>query len=268
MCKESRRFSVNKLLELALEASRDAGFAIMHYYRQTLNVQYKPDGSPLTLADQAAHRVIADRLAGSGLGVVSEESENIHLPGERYWLVDPLDGTKDFLDGNDEFTVNIALINQGRPVLGVVYAPAIDSLYWGANDMGAWLIRNGSEAALSLHPRSASLRMAVSRFHDHPDVDFFAVQNGVTERVAIGSALKYGLLAAGEVDVFPRLVGSSEWDTAAGQAVLEAADGHLLNWHTGQALQYGKPRRRNPRLLGLRAPYRYEEFQLDRKSVV
>lgn len=234
----------------------------MRYYQQTLTVQHKQDGSPLTLADQAAHRVIAGHLLDSGLVFVSEEGEDLHLAAERYWLVDPLDGTKDFLAGNGEFTVNIALVDQGRPVLGVVFAPAINELYWGAEGMGAWRIREGVEAALSAHARSASLRMAVSRFHDHPDVDVFAAQNGIAERVAIGSALKYGLLAAGEVDVFPRLVGSSEWDTAAGQAVLEAAGGQVLDWHTGKALQYGKPRRRNPRLLALRAPYRREEFQL------
>jgi 3'(2'), 5'-bisphosphate nucleotidase len=253
---------VDKWLELALEAAREAGVAIMRYYPQTLTVQYKQDGSPLTLADQAAHRVIADRLEGSGLVVVSEEGEDLYLAAERYWLVDPLDGTKDFLAGNGEFTVNIALVDQGRPVLGVVFAPAINELYWGAEGMGAWRIREGAAAALSAHARSASFRMAVSRFHDHPDVDIFAAQNGIVERVAIGSALKYGLLAAGEVDVFPRLVGSSEWDTAAGQAVLNAAGGQVLDWHTGKALEYGKPRRRNPRLLALRAPYRQEEFQL------
>jgi 3'(2'), 5'-bisphosphate nucleotidase len=104
--------------------------------------------------------------------------------------------------------------------------------------------------------------MAISRFHDHPDVDVFAAQNRIVQRVAIGSALKYGLLAAAEVDVFPRLVGSSEWDTAAGQAVLEAAGGQVLDWHTGKALQYGKPRRRNPRLLALRGPYQRETFKL------
>lgn len=253
---------MDKWLELALEAAQEAGAAIMRYYQQTLTVQHKPDGSPLTLADQAAHRVIADRLVDSGLVVVSEEGEDLHLAAERYWLVDPLDGTKDFLAGNGEFTVNIALVDQGRPVLGVVFAPAINALYWGAEGKGAWRIRGGAGVALSAHARSASLRMAVSRFHDHPDVGVFAAQNGITERVAIGSALKYGLLADGEVDVFPRLVGSSEWDTAAGQAVLEAAGGQVLDWHTGKALQYGKPRRRNPRLLALRAPYRQDEFKL------
>lgn len=253
---------MNKWLELALEAAREAGAAVLPYYQQKLTVQHKVDGSPLTLADQAAHRLIADRLLGSGVIVVSEEGEDLHLAAERYWLVDPLDGTKDFLAGNGEFTVNIALVEQGRPVLGVVFAPAVNEFYWGAEGKGSGRIREGAAAPLSAQARSASLRMAVSRFHDHPDVDVFADRNGITERVAIGSALKYGLLAAGEVDVFPRLVGSSEWDTAAGQAVLESAGGQVLDWHTGKALRYGKPRRRNPRLLALRAPYRRQEFQL------
>ena len=253
---------MGKWLELALEAAQGAGVAIMRYYPQTLTLQHKQDGSPLTVADQAAHSVIAGHLADSGLVVISEEGEDLHLAAERYWLVDPLDGTKDFLAANGEFTVNIALVAQGRPVLGVVFAPAINTYYWGAEGMGAWRIRKGAAEALSVHARTSSIRMSASRFHDHPDVDFFAAQNGITERVAIGSAFKYGMLAAGEVDVFPRLVGSSEWDTAAGQAVLEAAGGQVLDWHTGEALVYGKPRRRNPRLLALRAPYRREEFQL------
>lgn len=109
---------MDKWLELALEAAREAGVAIMRYYSQTLTVKYKQDGSPLTLADQAAHRVIADCLEGSGLVVVSEEGEDLYLAAERNWLVDPLDGIKDFLAGNGEFTVNIALVDQGRPVLG------------------------------------------------------------------------------------------------------------------------------------------------------
>ena len=253
---------MDKQLELAIEAAREAGNVVMNHYQQMLAVQLKQDGSPLTLADQDAHSLIFDCLTDYGLVVVSEEAEDLHIAAERYWLVDPLDGTKDFLAGNGEFTVNIALVDQGRPVLGVVLAPAINSLYWGAEGKGAWRIREGETTALYAPPRSTSLRMAVSRFHDHPDVDIFAARNCINERVAIGSALKYCLLASGEVDVFPRLVGSSEWDTAAGQAVLEAAGGQVLEWHTGEALHYGKPRRRNPRLLALRAPYGREEFKL------
>lgn len=253
---------MDKLLELAIEAARGAGTAVMSYYQQALTVEHKQDGSPLTLADQAAHRVISDQLSDSGLALVSEEGEDLHLDAERYWLVDPLDGTKDFLAGNGEFTVNIALIDQGRPVLGVVFAPAVDDLYWGGDGMGAWRLRRGVATALLPQAQSSTCRMAVSRFHDHPDVDVFAADNGIGRRVAVGSALKYGLLAASEVDVFPRLVGSSEWDTAAGQAVLEAAGGHVLDWQTGASLRYGKPKRRNPRLLAMRAPYRYKEFKL------
>jgi 3'(2'), 5'-bisphosphate nucleotidase len=253
---------VDKVLELALEAARLAGSAILRYYQQPLPVAHKQDGSPLTLADQAAHLAIARHLSHSGVTIVSEEGRDLHLDAERYWLVDPLDGTKDYLAGNGEFTVNIALVDQGRPVLGVVFAPALDEVYWGAEDLGAWRVRNGAETALLPQAQAPVCRMAVSRFHDHPDVGVFAAQNEIEERVAIGSALKYGLLAASEVDIFPRLVGSSEWDTAAGQAVLEAAGGQVLDWRTGKPLQYGKPRRRNPRLLAMRAPYRREAFKL------
>lgn len=253
---------MDKLLALALEAARLAGNAILSHYQQPLSVAHKQDGSPLTLADQAAHLAIVRHLAHSGVTIVSEEGEDLHLDAERYWLVDPLDGTKDFLAGNGEFTVNIAVVDQGQPVLGVVFAPVLGDLYWGAKDLGAWRVRNGAETALLPQSQSPACRMAVSRFHDHRDVDVFVTMNEIEQRVAIGSALKYGLLAAAEVDVFPRLVGSSEWDTAAGQAVLEAAGGQVLDWQTGKTLHYGKPRRRNPRLLALRAPYCREEFQL------
>ncbi len=253
---------MDNFLNLALKAAHEAGIAIMHYYPQSLTVNYKQDFSPLTLADQAAHQIITARLVDSGLVVVSEEGDNLHMNAERFWLVDPLDGTKDFLARNGDFTVNISLVYGERPVLGVVFAPATNTFFWGAEGMGAWQIRDGAETALSPHARSALLRMAVSRFHDHPDVDVFAEKNLITERVAIGSALKYCMLATGDIDVFPRLVGSSEWDTAAGQAVLEAAGGYVLDWHTGKSLKYGKPGRRNPRLLALRAPYHQNEFQL------
>lgn len=262
MCKELSPCSLNKLLELAIGAARQAGCVAMRYYRQAIVVERKQDGSPLTLADQEAHQVIVSQLAETGLIVVSEEGEDMRLAAERYWLVDPLDGTKDFLARNDEFTINIALVDQSRPVLGVIYAPAFDDLFWGVVGMGAQRIRQTVSTPLKIHARAPSCRMAVSRFHDHPDVEAFAAQNGIRKRVAIGSALKYGLLAAAEVDVFPRLVGSSEWDTAAGQAIVEAVGGAVLDWNTGQPLRYGKKHRRNPRLLSIRAPYNLAEFNL------
>jgi 3'(2'), 5'-bisphosphate nucleotidase len=202
------------------------------------------------------------QLAPSDINIVSEEGREPQIDSERYWLVDPLDGTKDFLACNGEFTINIAMIDQKRPILGVIFAPAIGDLYWGAEGMGSWRIRGGAHTALVQQEEASSCRMAVSRFHDHPDVEIFASENRIVHRVAIGSALKYGLLAAAEVDVFPRLVGSSEWDTAAGQAVLEFAGGCVLDWNMGKPLKYGKPHRRNPKLLSFRAPYRRNQFKI------
>ena len=154
------------------------------------------------------------------------------------------------------------MIEQSEPLLGVVFAPALGEIYLEGRGLGAWRGHQQMQVPLAPKGRSIACRMAVSRFHDHSDVDLFAVSNRITERVAVGSALKYSHLAAGDVDVFLRLVGCSEWDTAAGQAVLEAAGGQVLNWHTGLPFHYGKPNRRNPRLLSIRAPYCREEFQL------
>ena len=251
-----------ELLQSAIEAARQAGQAILGHYRKIGSVQMKDDGSPLTLADLAAHQGIVGALSGSGISVVSEESGDLYMSAVRYWLVDPLDGTKDFLAANDEFTVNIALIEDARPVLGVVLAPALDEMYAGGPSISSWREKHGVRTSCTRAVKSETCRMAVSRFHNHPDVDLFAAANGIAERTAIGSALKYGRLATAEVDFFPRLVGSSEWDTAAGQAVLEGAGGQVLDWGTGEPLCYGKPRRRNPRLLSIRSPYVYTDFIL------
>ena len=251
-----------ELFELAIVAARHAGNVILGHYCRGDEIKIKGDGSPLTLADQAAHKAIAAVLGDSGIPVVSEEGNDLLMDARCYWLVDPLDGTKDFIAANDEFTVNIALIDEGQPVLGVVFAPALDEMYAGQSGIGSWCEKAGIRTDCQPAGKTATCRMAVSRFHDHPDVDVFATANGIGNRVAIGSALKYGRLATAEIDVFPRLVGSSEWDTAAGQAVLEGAGGHVLDWHTGQALCYGKPMRRNPRLLSIRAPFNFTDFQL------
>ena len=251
-----------ELLELAIVAARQAGDVILSHYRRVDEIKVKDDGSPLILADKAAHKAIVAVLGDSGIPVVSEEGDDLFMDARRYWLVDPLDGTKDFIAENDEFTVNVALIDDGRPVLGVVFAPALRELYAGQSGIGSWYEKAGIRFDCQPAVKTAACRMAVSRFHDHPEVDIFAVANGIGNSVAMGSALKYGRLATAEIDVFPRLVGSSEWDTAAGQAVLEGAGGQVLDWHTGQALCYGKPRRRNPRLLSIRAPYNFTDFQL------
>jgi 3'(2'), 5'-bisphosphate nucleotidase len=253
---------MDKLLELAASAARKAGAVILEHYHHGMSIEYKLDKSPFTTADMLAHEIIIDYLKISNIPIVSEEGEYLQINENKYWLIDPLDGTKDFLSKNDEFTVNIALIENHRPVLGVLFAPAIGDLYWGAKHQGSWRIRENISTKLIPKKESIYCRMAISRFHNHPDVETFAFMNNINNLKPIGSALKYGLLAASEIDIFPRLVGSSEWDTAAGQAVLEEAGGQVLNWHTGESLTYGKKGRRNTRILALRSPYTYEKFKL------
>jgi 3'(2'), 5'-bisphosphate nucleotidase len=193
--------------------------------------------------------------------VVSEEAPEPKSTGEYYWLVDPLDGTKDFLAHNDEFAINIALIHGDRALLGGIYAPALDELYFGIVGNFAWCEKLGSRLPCIDTPITDKLYMAVSRFHDHPGTSIFAGANGVTKKIPVGASLKYGRLAMGEIDVYPRLVGTSEWDTAAGQAILEAAGGEIIDWVTGLPLAYGKPGRRNGQFLAFRKPYRVDLFK-------
>jgi len=251
-----------ELIDLALEAASVAKSEILSVYKNDSQYKVKKNGSPLTIADKLAHNSINNILSKSNIPIVSEEGDSLHLGEDTYWLVDPLDGTKDFLDMNDEFTINIALIRNKKPVLGVVSAPALDELYVGSIEKFGYIVKNGKKTALKIKEKSQNMSMAVSRFHDHPDVDKFSEMNNINNKIQMGSALKLCRLAAGEVDVYPRLVGSSEWDIAAGQAVLEAVDGFVFDWDTGKGLEYGKIGRRNPRLLSVRSPYRFKDFAL------
>jgi 3'(2'), 5'-bisphosphate nucleotidase len=249
-------------LVLAVESAKKAGVKILNFYGDQGEVKSKIDGSPLTHADCASHDLLTEALSSTGIPIVSEEGESLRLEVDTYWLIDPLDGTKDFLAQNDEFTVNIALVQNAKPIMGVIHAPALGETYAGGIDHSPWFEKNGDRSLLGSIPKSKNCRMAVSRFHDHPDVGVFAKINQIEKRIEVGSALKYGLLARGEVDVVPRLVGSSEWDVAAGQAIVESAGGRVLDWHTTIPLSYGKLGRRNPRLLSFRSPYHLSDFTL------
>jgi 3'(2'), 5'-bisphosphate nucleotidase len=252
---------VNDLCELALHAARMGGAAILSVYRETLDVEFKGDGSPLTLADQMSHRAICEVLAPTGIPLVSEEGDDLLLDATRYWLVDPLDGTKDFLAGNDEFTVNVALVQDGFPVFGVLYAPALGQLYFGHASLEVWRELAGIRETLTPLAGKSSLRMVTSRFHDAPDSNSFAVLNGVGQRIPIGSTLKFGRLACADADVYPRLceyirVGYGGWPGCAGgrgRSGYRLADrGHL---------SYGKLRRRNGGFLAFREPYAFKQFK-------
>jgi 3'(2'), 5'-bisphosphate nucleotidase len=228
-----------------LDIARQAGAAILEVYHQDFAVQHKGDESPLTAADLASHRVIVTRLGQltPELPVLSEEGADIPFDTrsgwQRYWLIDPLDGTREFVKRNGEFTVNIALIDDGRPVLGIVHVPVTGVSYVGEVGEGAWKI-DGKDHASPIEvrrQRPPTVRVAGSRSHAGDSLKRFLDQLGSHEIVSMGSSLKLCLVAEGAADVYPRLGPTSEWDTAAAQAVVEAAGGQVTDTE-GQPLRY------------------------------
>ena len=225
------------LLPELVTIARRAGDAILDVYAGDIDVTMKDDFSPLTQADIASHQVIKAalaRLATSDIPLLSEESADIPFQTRRqwyeYWLVDPLDGTKEFINRNGEFTVNIALVRDGRPVLGVVHVPVRGQSYFGAVGSGAW--RQDADqppVAISTRRPPAALPVVVgSRSHANPQLEAALAPIGAHAMVNMGSSLKFCLVAEGAADLYPRLGLTSEWDTAAAQAVVEAAGGQVL----------------------------------------
>jgi 3'(2'), 5'-bisphosphate nucleotidase len=232
-----------------------AGARIMAVYG-TAQAETKADGSPVTEADLAAHRVILDGLARDcpGIAVVSEEDAAHRTPDPResFILVDPLDGTREFISRNGEFTVNIALIEGGRPVAGVVVAPALGRLWVGALGAGARRRATGDAGWQPIGcraPLADGVVCVASRSHRDATTDAFLAGQTVAGLRSVGSSLKFCLVAEGEADIYPRFGPTMEWDTAAGQAVLEAAGGHVLT-PDGEPFRYGKPGWRNGPFIG------------------
>ena len=229
--------------------AREAGAAIMAHYDHDCRLDDKSDASPLTAADLAADKIICAglRVAYSDIDLVTEEQSDTHVgtrSGQRFFLIDPLDGTKEFLSRNGQFTVNIALIENNSAVAGVVFAPALNRMFLGAKSFGA--TETDVNETRAIHVRTApENRIAVaSRSHRSAETDAFLNQHHITECVSAGSSLKFCLVAAGEADIYPRFGPTMEWDTAAGQAVLEAAGGKVLT-PAGADFHYGKNNYRN-----------------------
>ena len=247
-----------------IHASLLAGDAIMSIYNSDdFSVEQKQDDSPLTLADKASHQILLTGLAEINKDpILSEEGAEIdwaeRQTWDRYWLIDPLDGTKEFIKRNGEFTVNVALIEKGRPILGVVYAPALKQLYFAEQGIGSFKMDDISTEQLGINididafiaaatalqvipaPRNTSWRIVGSRSHQSDAFKTFVAQFKAADIVSMGSSLKLCLVAEGKADLYPRLGLTSEWDTAAAQAVVEIAGGQVINVESGNALTYNQ----------------------------
>lgn len=238
--------NLSLLLEQCKDIAADAGRAIMAVYATDFAVQEKSDASPLTQADLAAHRVITEGLAKltPRLPCLSEEAADIlwaeRSRWPRYWLVDPLDGTREFVKRNGEFTVNIALVEDGAPILGIVLAPVLGTTYLAARGLGAW--RQGDGAAEAIHARKVPQRprLLVSKSHRSPELDALLAGLPPHEAVSRGSSLKFCTLAEGAADCYPRAGPTCEWDTAAGQCVAEQAGCQVLAVPGWQPLCYNQ----------------------------
>ena len=244
-------------LDRVTDIARRAGAVILQIYQQDFEIDHKDDGSPLTQADMAAHNLIRDALLEltPDMPLLSEESRDIawqdRSKWKSYWLVDPLDGTKEFVNRNGEFTVNIALISENRPVLGVVYAPVHDILYTGCEGAAATRTeKDGHRSKISVrHFSGESPTVVASRSHRgealEGAIDRINAKHGEATILSMGSSFKLCLVAEGKADLYPRLGLTSEWDTAAAHAVVSAAGGKVVDLD-GQELHYNKENLLNP----------------------
>jgi len=251
--------STAELLELAIAAALKAGKGIMQVYEtEDFSVEMKSDNSPLTKADKASHQIICKDLSSSQLPLLSEEGSHISFEErkswEYYWLVDPLDGTKEFIKRNGEFTVNIALMKGAAPVAGVIYAPCLDTLYYGAKETGAYKIKNGDKSSLPIVERlelqdllqKDSVTIVASRSHSNPETEQFISRFKNFELQSMGSSLKFMLLADSAADIYPRLAPTMEWDTAAAHAILNAVNRKVYQEDLNSELVYNKANLLNP----------------------
>jgi 3'(2'), 5'-bisphosphate nucleotidase len=235
-----------RLLDDIAEAAREAGEAILEVVRRGFEIEAKHDSSPVTEADRTAELIILAALtrAAPGVPVIAEEevaAGRIPAHGDTYFLVDPLDGTKEFVRGGDDYTVNIGLIEYGAPKLGVVFAPATGRLHLGCVESGAWLDDGQERHQISTRARGEQLTAVASKSHlNQATIDYLQEAVGACGYMAVGSSLKFCIVAEGLADIYPRGSPTSEWDTAAGHAILLGAGG-LVDGPDGAPLMYGKP---------------------------
>lgn len=248
-----------QLLESVKRIAREAGAAILEIYENSdFNVEIKADNSPLTIADQRSNAIICRGLESlaPAYPIVSEENKEVPFTTRRayqlYWLVDPLDGTKEFIKRNGEFTVNIALIGGASPIAGVVYLPVGDAMYWAFKGAGAFCEIGGMVerlAAKVFRMDDPDLGVVCSRSHLNEETQAFIDKLDAPQTISRGSSLKFLALARGDAHLYPRIAPTMEWDTAAAQCILEEAGGTVVQYGTQEPLRYNKEDLRNPSFL-------------------
>ena len=246
----------SKELQIALEAVVKAGENIMEVYNSTESINYekKADDSPLTIADKKSHNTIIDFLKDTDIDIISEESKSIEYQErknwEEYWLIDPLDGTKEFIKKNGEFTVNIALIKNNKPHLGIVYCPVKKILYWNDNDKKVFKREKEETREIKkrkpINENEEGLRVVVSRSHMSEETSEYVNKLTRPELISCGSSLKFLYIADNKADIYPRFGPTMEWDTAAAHSILNALEINVINLESGRELSYNKENLLNP----------------------
>jgi 3'(2'), 5'-bisphosphate nucleotidase len=258
--------AMNELLEISLKAAIEAGKKILEVYENEFEVEIKTDNSPLTEADKRSHHAIKDILFPLSIDILSEEGKQLSYEErknwKKFWLIDPLDGTKEFIKRNGEFTVNIALVENGLPVAGVVHVPVTGKTYYGAEGKGSFVFtfNETDKKSVSEYMNAAErlpdatepdiYTVVASRSHNSPETESFIEerkkQHGAVNCISSGSSIKLCLVAEGKANVYPRLAPTMEWDTAAGHAVAKFAGCNVYNYNTGKELEYNKENLLNP----------------------
>lgn len=247
--------NLNTLCSSVRALALTAGNAILDIYNDTFDVEYKDDQSPLTKADLAANDIICAGLKKltPDIPIVSEENKQIEYAIRKdwrcVWLVDPLDGTKEFINKNGDFTVNIALVKNGEPILGVVYVPVTKEMYWAYSGGGAW--KHTVDETVQLHTNTfdntaKGVKIVASRSHNTPETEEYINTFNSPIVLSRGSSLKLLMVAEGQADVYPRIAPTMEWDTAAADVIVREAGGRVLQYGTDQCLKYNKPNLLNP----------------------
>lgn len=251
------KVDINRLIMIAY----DAGEAAMEIYNTEFEAEIKGDNSPLTQADRASNDMILQGLRElyPFIPCLSEESKMVAFSERKHWpymfLIDPLDGTKEFIKKNGEFTVNIALIHEGEPVAGVVYAPALDRMFAAMRGRGARMVNKRGTTPIELVAKTPNMeippRVVASRSHMSPEVEEFIEKFPDAQMVSMGSSLKFMLVAAGEADIYPRLAPTMEWDTAAAQAIVEESGGYVFTHPNYEKMKYNKENLLNPYFIAM-----------------